>query len=74
VARPIMYYRPASPGGDVHLRITLHPGANFKRAAGACCSCSLQPVAQRFCWIRLQPASAVLAAHVWCLIALSDRA
>ncbi|KIZ06809.1 hypothetical protein MNEG_1145 [Monoraphidium neglectum] len=33
VARPIMYYRPASPGGDVHLRITLHPGANFKRAA-----------------------------------------
>lgn len=33
--RPIMYYRPASPAGDLYLRVTLHPGANHKKAAGA---------------------------------------
>jgi hypothetical protein len=33
--RPIMYFRPAAPGGGAYLRVTLNPGGNFKKAAGA---------------------------------------
>jgi hypothetical protein len=33
-ARPIMYYRPAAPGGQPYVKFTLRPGGSFKKAAG----------------------------------------
>jgi hypothetical protein len=33
-ARPIMYFRPAAPGGQPFVKFTLKPGGNFKKASG----------------------------------------
>ncbi|GIL43512.1 hypothetical protein Vafri_1225, partial [Volvox africanus] len=35
VTRPVMYFRPAAPGGAPYLRLTLRPGGSTKRAGAA---------------------------------------